>query len=297
MSNRLFIPAFGNINTHLVPCSLTDILEVITAALQRMTAQSHPTTSEQPSPFFRLPPEMRQAIYEAAILDDSDGGSDSDENMTPSSSANLVQTCRQIKIEAEPIRYQRPQSFSSQRKLFVWVDNSRRSNLERVRTLTLHLTDVDVSPVLVPNIADPHEEVRPSDLYRYELAKLEDALRCLPNLASLTIIPPTKKHAMLSNFYRSFLNRIPTRCPKLKRLELHDTKDVLAYAPTLNDIREVVFTEMSREDAHSTGRDRDYEEASPVVKLESDDFERQPFRLSPSSSAIRRSRIARVVSD
>jgi hypothetical protein len=297
MSTRRIILAFGNINTHLVQHSLADILDTIKTALQRITASSKHTASEQPSPFFRLPLEMRQAIYEAAIFDDSDGGPNSDENMTPSTSASLVQTCRQVKIEAEPKRYQRPQSFSSQRKLFAWIDHSRHSNLERVRTLTLHLTDIDVSSVLVPNIFDPHEGVRPSDLYRHELAQLEDALRCLPNLASLTIIPPKKNHAMLSNFYRSFLVCIPTRCPKLMRLELHDTNDILAYAPTLNNIEEVVFTEVAHEDSHATECNGGHEGASTVVKVESDDFEAPPAQFTPSRRAMRRCRVTRVTTD
>ena len=58
-------------------------------------------------------------------------------------------------------------------------------------------------------------------IYQEELSKLEKALRSLPNLSSLTIIPPKDNRSMLlRQFYRRFLGIIPTRCAKLQRCEL-----------------------------------------------------------------------------
>lgn len=239
---------------------------------------------------------MRQAIYEAAILDNSDGGSDIDVTMA-SSSASLMQTCRQVKIEAEPIRYQRPQSFSSQAKLFAWIDRSQPSNLERVRTLCLHLTDVDVSPLLQQAVGVPARFSNAWTIYNHELAKLDEVLRALPNLTNLTILPPKQRHAMSVKFYRMFLQIIPSRCLKLKRLEIHDTKDVLHYAPMLKDIQEIIFTKVAQENADSRASNREPIEASPAIKIEADDLEARRHRSSPTPRSMRRSRVTRVVSD
>jgi hypothetical protein len=301
MSNWSVLPTSANINTHLVSYSLLNILNIIDEAFQRIHPRPGLTTSEQTSPFLELPFEMRQAIYEAAILDDTEGGSDSEESATISTSINLLQTCRQVKMEAEPIRYQRPQSFSSQAKLFLWLDRSREANLERVHTLTLHLTDVDLSRLLDPTMTSAPKHPTAWSIYEEALGRLEDALRSLPNLSSLTIIPPKdNRSALLKKFSQLFLTTIPTHCPKLKRLELHDTKRVLEHVPTLHSIREVVFTEHQHDHAQVGAEDGEEGEAvlSPrMMKVDADAADRRPTHSTLSTKAKRRSRVTRVVSD
>lgn len=302
MSARPVVPAFGNINTHLVSYTLPNVLRKITAAAQRIKVQSNPTPPEHSSPFFRLPAEMRQAIYEAAILGESDGIFDSDENTISSTSINLMQTCRQVKIEAEPIWYQRPQSFSSQAKLFAWLERSLASNLERVRTLTLHLTDVDISPLLVHAALNP---TRPSTVwpfYQMELGNLEHALQSLPNLTHLTIYPPGNNGSEFpKKFYRSFLRELPVQCPRLQQLELHDTNEILSKVPILNKIPELTFAVIRHDHRHLHPQEWEQGQVaplSPVVKVANDDdAEVLSHQLSPSPRAQRRSRVTRIVSD
>ena len=297
MSNWPVAPTISNINTHLVSYTLSDVFNIINAASKHEHIESSPESSDQTSLFFRLPAEMRQAIYEVAILDDSDSA----ESMMSSGSINLLQTCRQVKMEAEPIRYQRPQSFSSQAKFFLWLDHSHVSNLERVRTILLHLTDVDLSVLLDPSTTNHRRHSTAWSIYQEELSKLEKALRSLPNLSNLTIIPPKDNRSMLlRQFYRRFLAIIPTRCAKLQRLELHDTAGVLEYAPTLNAIREVVFTEAAYDHRTPVRQEELQREAATpprVVKVETDDVDgwHASARLSPRSQ--RRSRVTRLVSD
>ena len=286
-----------NINTHMVSYTLPDILHTINAALRRNHPESSQISSAQTSLFLQLPAEMRQAIYEAAILDDNDSA----ESTTNLGSISLLQTCRQVKMEAEPIRYQRPQSFSSQARFFYWLDHNHASNLERVRTISLHLIDVDLSILLDPAATSPRRHPTAWSIYQDELVKLEKALRSLPNLSNMTIILPKDNRSMLlRQFYRMFLAMIPTCCPKLLRLELSDSMRALEYAPMLNDIPEVIFTEANLHQRNSVSDESQQREGttpSRVVKIEPDDAEvwQASVRVSPRSQ--RRSRVIRVVSD
>ena len=238
MSHRSLTLSSRTINTHwnLLPAS--DILRIVTTSIQGLHLGSTPATSEQISHLFRLPPEMRVAIYEAAFLDDTDVSDSSD-------SISLLQTCRQINMEAQPVHYQRPKSFNSQAKLFSWICRSSTSNLERVRTLTIHLTDVDLSPLLHQDNPIRRKPVTAWSLYQAELERLNEVFRAVSNLTSLTVIPPRESRSMLlRNFYRSFLAMIPTRCSKLKKLEVHDYdgEELLISVSTLKQISQVSFT-------------------------------------------------------
>ena len=227
-------------NTHLVTSPVADVFKDIAVALKYLISTA-PLKSQKTSIFFQLPPEMRLAIYEAALLDSDD--SDSSETSNDSNSVNLLKTCRQVNMEAQPVISQRPKSFTSQAKLFTWIDRSQRFNLERVRTLTLQLSDIDLAPLLEQQTTARRKNMTAWSLYQAELERLEEALRGLPNLSCLTIIPPKESQSLLvKTFYRSFLARIPKRCPKLKKLELHDSKELLTETPELNEIREVTFT-------------------------------------------------------
>lgn len=297
MSNWSTVATAWNINTHLVSYTLPDILNIVNAALQCEQLQSSQEFSKQTSLFLQLPVEMRQAIYEAAILDDSDSA----EGVVTPGSNNLLQTCRQIKMEAEPIRYQRPQSFSSQARFFHWLDRSHVANLERVRSLSIHVTDVDLSILLDPSTTNPRGHSTAWSVYQDELGKLERALRALPNLSNLTVIPPKDNRSMLlRHFYRVFVTMIPTRCPKLQRLELHDSTGALEYAPKLNEIPELIFTEAvhdRRTAVRQENLQREFTTPPRAVKIETDDIDgwSSSTRLSPRT--LRRSRVTRVVSD
>ncbi len=201
---------------------------------------------EDPSPFnhLQLLAELRLLIYEAVLT-----GKDS--------TAALLATCQQINMEAQEVLYRRPTSFSSQAKLFAWVERSRATNLNRVRTVTLHLTDVDLDALLDQSASKRSTRTGVWSLYKQNLEMLNRSLSALPKLSSLTIIPPTigRSH-LLRNMYHSFLAEIPKRCPKLKRIEIHDSDELLHSVPQLNDIKDVIFTESSGNSSTATAGGR-----------------------------------------
>lgn len=168
---------------------------------------------------------MRLEIYELALLDAS----------SADSSIPLLQTCSQISMEAQSTLYKRPTSFSSQAKLFAWIERSQQKDLKRVRTLTLRLTDIDLSSIL-EQPSNPADKSRPSvwTLYQTELERLDDACKALPKLSSLTILPPKSGRSQLAKgLYHSFLALIPSRLPQLSHLELQDGDEVLDALPAL----------------------------------------------------------------
>lgn len=188
---------------------------------------SSPRASFTHCPLLHLPLEMRLDIYELALLD----------TKATVSSFTLLQTCHRINMEARPTLYKRPTSFPSQAKLFAWIDSSRKQDLKRVRTLTLRLTDIDLSPLLEE--PSPKRQTRGSvwTIYQSELDRFDDALKALPNLSSLTITPPKPNRSQLfKGLYHSLLALIPQRCPKLKRFELQDGDEILEAVPALKDL-------------------------------------------------------------
>ncbi|KAK4547587.1 hypothetical protein LTR36_000544 [Oleoguttula mirabilis] len=189
------------------------------------------TSSHKQSRFLALPPELRVAIYEAVVLE-------------PVPTLALLQTSRQIAMEAKPTLYQRHLTFASQANLFDWIGRSRSSNLKRVRTLTLRLCDVDLSPLF--------DSKRPKgtnawSLYQSHIEKLEHAFASLPNVSELTITPPKAGHSqLLRSMYLSILALIARRYPKLKRLTINDTAVVLEKVPGLKQIGNVDFSVASK---------------------------------------------------
>lgn len=67
---------------------------------------------QQESPVLAIPPELRDGIYTAALSGSSD--------------LALLQTCRQINMEAQPALFQRPVTHSSQASLFAWAEDTTR---------------------------------------------------------------------------------------------------------------------------------------------------------------------------
>ena len=205
---------------------------------------------------YNLPTEMRLDIYELALLD----------AQPTASGVSLLQTCRHINMEARPTLYKRPTSFSSQAKLFEWIDRSRNQDLKRVRTLTLRLTDIDLSLLL--DQSSPTRTTRASVwiLYQSELERFDDALKALPSLSNLTIVPPKSgRSQLLKGLYHSLLGLIPKRCPKLGRLELQDSDEILEAVPSLKDVRGVTCTGGSSSSSQPTEKAA---KQSPPVKSE-----------------------------
>ncbi|KAK5125834.1 hypothetical protein LTR85_012110 [Meristemomyces frigidus] len=192
---------------------------------------SQPAVSQEQSGFLGLPAELRVAIYEGALL-------------TTLPTLALLQTSRQIAMEAKPTLYQRPLTFESQTQLYDWIERSRSSNLKRVRSLTLRLGDIDLSPLF-----DSRPQTRTSawSLYQGEVEKLHRAFSELPNVSDLTITPPEAGHSqLLRSMYLSSMALVPRLYPELKHLTVDDTEAVLEKVPCLTQLSSVSFTVASK---------------------------------------------------
>jgi len=168
-------------------------------------------------------------------------------------------------MEAQPLLYHRPIKLSSQSKLFDWINRSQLKNLKHVRNLSLQLTDVDMtqrtsserlsqtkhqhSPSPSPSPSQQRQQYHqaPSawSLYEEELCKFDAALRSLPNLTEITIVPPRAMHSqLLRGMYLSLLALIPRVHPCLKLLVVHDDEaSVLKAVKALKNLPRVVFKE------------------------------------------------------
>lgn len=197
------------------------------------------------SQLLQLPRELREYICLIALQN----------TYTPIS---LLTTCHQLNMEAQPLLYHRPIKHSSQSKLFEWIKRSRAQNLKHVRSLTLHLTDVDLHTLLLtpnrPSAQPQHQnlnqkptqpqQARPTaySLYELELSHLDSSLRALPNLAEITLVPPRAMHSqLLRGMYLSLLALIPRLHPGLKLLVVHDDAVVLDIVTALRDLPKVLF--------------------------------------------------------
>jgi hypothetical protein len=145
-------------------------------------------------------------------------------------------------MEAQPLLYQRPVKLSSQTKLFDWVRRSRASNLKQVRHLALQLTDIDMTPSLVFDKAQAQRAPSAWSMYEDELSRFDAALRSLPNLTEITIVPPRAMHSqLLRGMYLSLLALIPRLRPGLKLLIIHDEQATLDVVSALRALPKVIF--------------------------------------------------------
>lgn len=192
------------------------------------------TPASQSCSIFRLPTEIRLAIYHAILIDNND-------------TTAILRSCRQMNMEAREVLYRRTLTFDSQAKFFAWISRSSARNLNRVRTMTLSLIDVDLDSLLEDSSCGRRTRATIWSLYHNDLNRLEQSLSALPNLSRLVVIPPQiGQSQLLKNMYRSFLAEIPKRCLRLKELEVCDFDSLLETIPELKEVRQVTFTDPSR---------------------------------------------------
>jgi len=150
------------------------------------------------TPFFRLPLELRQLIYNAVLA-------------SPLHGTALLQTCREIYSEAHKFLYERPLDFRSQVALFNWLEQVPHKYLSQVKELSLNLQDVDLRSLLKASALISHPGDPPRlltwDLYEAELSKLQHALRQLPEIRKLRIRAVVGRQSFL---YREFLQKVLT---------------------------------------------------------------------------------------
>lgn len=224
-TNRL-VPSSG---ASLTSRSIPHILGVLEQSSIHANVSSRPATRSLA--FFQLPSEIRLAIYHAVLVDNND-------------TIAILQACRQMSTEAREMLYHRTPTFDCQSKFFTWISKSSVRNLNRVRTITVRLTDVDLESLLDESSSKRRTRTTIWSLYRNDSHKLEQSLSALPNLSRLTIIPPELGHSLLlKDMYHSFLAEIPRRCLRLKELEISDSDSILEIVPALKEIRQVLFTD------------------------------------------------------
>jgi hypothetical protein len=209
----------------------------VTTTITITSSEAVPDRDTSPTPrptLLGLPGELRILLYESVLLSPH------------SSNLDILLTCRQVNMEAEPVLYQRHATFSSQARLFDCIKKGKPSNLRRVQSLTIHLTDIDLSTLLGTQENSHEASSQPSpttwSLYQGELDRLDHALTAIPNLNELVIIPPKgSRSQLLRGLYLSFLALIPRRYPKLKRLAIDDIEEVLGKVPALKELEKVDF--------------------------------------------------------
>lgn len=198
----------------------TTILEDILPALNALSI-SNPRSRKHCSPLLALSAELRTAIYASALVDN-------DKDLS------LLRTCRQIHMEASPALYQRPLSFPSQASFTSWVDRCQEADLKRVRTLSLRLTDIDMSSLFDEDFKRTNTPSTAWSLYQREIENLDRAFRSLSGLRHLSITPPETKHSqLLRAMYLSFLAMLYTQLPSLSQLTVHDDESLLGKVPSL----------------------------------------------------------------
>lgn len=198
----------------------TAILEDILQALNAPSFSDH-CSRKHCSLLLALPAELRTAIYASALADNHND-------------LSLLRTCRQIHMEASHALYQRPLSFPSQASLTSWVDRSHEADLKRVRTLSLRLTDIDMSSLFDEESKRSNPPPTAWSLYQRELESLDRAFRSLSGLRHLSITPPERIHSqLLRAMYLSFLAMLYTRLSSLSQLTIHDDESLLNKVPSL----------------------------------------------------------------
>jgi hypothetical protein len=201
----------------------------------------------QESVFFaELPAEIRMAIYEAALLD----------TVHPFS---VLQTCQQVYDEALPVLYKRSAKFTSQTNFIKWTERSTASNLDKITKLRLTLSDIDLSLFNeYRTFLRPTQSIGIWRICNRDFKQLQQSLKKLPNLSSLTIIPPEhRSSAFRAGVYIPLLKSLPEICPSLRHLELHEEEDLLNRIPPLETIPKVTFTKALPRSSHPGSEDEE----------------------------------------
>ncbi|KAF1842186.1 uncharacterized protein K460DRAFT_345818 [Cucurbitaria berberidis CBS 394.84] len=162
--------------------------------------------------FFTLPLELREHIYKEVLA-------------SPAQGPELLRTCREIKTEAHKFLFQRPINFHSQLSLYEWLDQAPHNLLPHVTEVSLTIQDVNFRTLLEPEASNSQPTTPPrlltSELYEVEIGKLDQALKQLPKVKTVTIRALSTRQSFL---YRDFLAKVlellSSMCPTLLDLRL-----------------------------------------------------------------------------
>jgi hypothetical protein len=162
--------------------------------------------------FFSLPLELREEIYKSVLS-------------SPSEGSNMLRTCHEIRNEAHKFLYQKPLVFRGQEALYTWLEQTPRELVAHVSEITVHVQDVDLRPILCSAVLSSQfstpSNLPTSELYHTEVGRLEQALKEMPKVKTITLRALSNQPSFL---YRHFVSRIlevlGTSCPALVDLRL-----------------------------------------------------------------------------
>jgi hypothetical protein len=170
---------------------------------------SRPTKT---SSFFDLPLELREEIYRGVLS-------------VPGQGLDILRTCHEIHTETRKCLYQKPIRFRSQHSLYEWLEQAPRELLMYVSDITIHIQDVDLKPILDTGTFDSLERTRPRLLtpaiYQAEVEKLEQSLKRIPNVRTITIQAlSTASSFLYHDFMTQLMEVLGKSCPSLSSLHL-----------------------------------------------------------------------------
>ena len=159
----------------LAKLALMKVVDTLAAAAQ--------TTAKQAKPFdlLDLPPEVRSQVYDHMIP------------LPRRDHLNFFVSCRKAHREACVSFFRRPLKCSTQARLMDFVAQRSQLNLTHVRTVTLHLQDIDAEKIqtFLEHISLNLVNKRHSNPYVLEQHRIADALSKLPNLRHIALIRPS----------------------------------------------------------------------------------------------------------
>jgi hypothetical protein len=168
--------------------------------------------SNENTPLFTLPLELRELIYQDILLDLSQG-------------PQILQTCREVYSEARKFLYQRRITFQSQTALNDWLAEKPQHMLQNVHEISLELQDVDLMPLLMSapstDTSARTRSLRTWELYENELDALDKAFTKLPNIKTLNIRATSGRQTHLyDDFLAKVLQMLAPHWPALQDLSL-----------------------------------------------------------------------------
>ncbi|KIW08209.1 hypothetical protein, variant 1 [Verruconis gallopava] len=183
---------------------------------------------------FNLPESIRHRIYEEVL---SEG-----RNTVP-----LLQTCRQVLAEAQPIVFEVPVTFNSQYDLVEWFSTVGPTYARGVKKLHLTIQDLEVLPANRDSAHLSWPSLSLLELYQSEAEKVTELLSRFPNVIELSLLKPeTVRSYLYSDYYLAILRKTTADLSHLKSIEFHSDEYPLQFAKSLPALRKLSFTGYSR---------------------------------------------------
>jgi hypothetical protein len=161
------------------------------------------------------------------------------------SNSQVLRACHQIRDEAEPMLYQRPQIFGSQEELFSWLAQANWQHLHHVTALKLQLQDPDMAVAAEDMMLSPKSTTL--DEYEEDFEQLDKALLQLPGVTDLRLCKSLsiKNRESYNNIYSRALRKIARWWPQLRSIAFHGCEHPLSFVKATEQIEKLCFTGFS----------------------------------------------------